>query len=88
MTPGTVNGLPVVALVKLPEVAGFLPHRHVVVCEFGPDDIREPYSCVVWVVAWNAAYQGGQWTVTTSGQYDLTFPRALDVMVERAKDAR
>jgi hypothetical protein len=86
MMPAIVNGLPVIALVKLPEVAGYLPHRYVTVCEFGPDDIGG--TCVVWTVAWNDRYQGGQWVVTGSGRYDLTWSRAIDLMTEQARDAR
>lgn len=83
MSPHAVNGLAVIALVRLPDIAGLLPHRHVVVCEM--DD--EPRSYVVWIVAWSAHYQGGQWTVAGSGRYDLTLPRALEFMVHRALGA-
>lgn len=79
--PSAVNGWPVVALAVLPDLPGYLPHRTVVVCR------ADDGSHVLWTVAWNAAYQGGQWTVTGSGRYDLTLVRALDVMVTRAKEA-
>lgn len=82
--PAAVSGLPVVAMVKLPDTPGMLPHRHVVVCEVEAAS-GDDRSFVLWVVAWNAGYNGGQWTVTSSGRYDLPFGRALDLMVQRAK---
>jgi hypothetical protein len=85
VTPATVCGLPVVALVKLPEVDGYLPHRHVVVCRVSPEDHGEPGPYVLWMAAWDASYQGGQWVVTGSGRYDLAWSRALDLMIERGK---
>ena len=80
-TPAVVNGLPVVAMVAIPDVAGHLPSRHVVAVR---DDFHRTY--IVWQVAWNAAYQGGTWTVEGSGRYDIaSLIRAIDVVAKRAK---
>jgi len=80
MMPEVVCGLPVVAMVMIPDAPGHLPDRHVVVCAVDDRGQDGPY------VVWTVAYEGGGAVVCGSGRHDLAWPRALEVMVSRALD--
>ncbi len=82
MTPEMVNGLPVVALVKLPDTPGMLPCRHVVVCR--DERYPEERGYVVRATAWQDPFG---WVALT-GFYCLAWGQALDMMTERAKVTR
>ena len=77
--PAEVNGLPVVASVSLPDIAGYMPSRHVVI-------VRAARSHTVWPVSWSA-FEGGTWIVTGPGHYGLPYFRAVTVMAETALSA-
>jgi hypothetical protein len=84
--PAVINGQPVVGMVKLPPADGFLPHRHVVICE--NRSIARATDYTVWTVAWQQHGElPGEWVVTGSGRYELpTLDRALFTMCERASN--
>lgn len=80
VTPDKVCGLPVVAMIKIPDAAGHLPDRHAVVCQVDDEGRDGPY------VVWTVTYAAGQWAVTGSGRYELPWQRALVIMLDRALD--
>jgi hypothetical protein len=76
--PLVISGYRVVAAVRIPSPRGFVPDRHVIVCDDGND------RYIVWY-AWPDP-EHLYWH-RHQGAYDLTMPRALAIMCERAVSA-